>query len=179
MAASVASERVQYYGPDGQLITESLRDYTRQTVRASFSSLDDFRRRWSDAEQKQAIIAELGEQGVMFEALAEEVGKEFDAFDLVCHVAFDQKPLTRRERAVHVRKRDYFGKYGEQVRAVLEALLDKYADEGVEHIEGMEALKVRPLDRFGSPLEIVRAFGGRQQYEEAVRELESELYGAA
>lgn len=178
-AALVASERVQYYGPDGQLITESLRDYTRQTVRASFASLDDFRRRWSDAEQKQAIIAEMGEQGVLFEALSEEVGKEFDAFDLVCHVAFDQKPLTRRERAGRVRKRDYFGKYGEQARAVLEALLDKYADEGVEHIEGLEALKVRPLDRFGSPLEIVRAFGGRRQYEEAVSELEAELYGAA
>ena len=177
--ATVVSERVQYYGPDGQLITESLRDYTRQTVRAAFTSLDDFRRRWSDAEQKQAIIAELGEQGVLFEALSGEVGKEFDAFDLVCHVAFDQKPLTRRERANHVRKRDYFTRYGEQARAVLEALLDKYADEGVEHIEGLEALKVRPLDRFGSPLEIVRAFGGRQQYEEAVRELEAELYGAA
>lgn len=177
--AAVASERVQYYGPDGQLITESLRDYTRQTVRASFASLDDFRRRWSDAEQKQAIIAEMGEQGVLFEALAEEVGKEFDAFDLVCHVAFDQRPLTRRERAKRVRKRDYFGKYGERARAVLEALLDKYADEGVEHIEGLEALKVRPLDQFGSPLEIVRAFGGKQQYVEAVRELEAELYGAA
>lgn len=178
-AASVASERVQYYGPDGQLITESLKDYTRQTVRASFTSLDEFRHRWSDAEQKQVIIAELSEQGVLFEALAEEVGKEFDPFDLVCHIAFDRPPLTRRERANHVRKRDYFGKYGEQARAVLEALLEKYADEGVEHIEGLEALKVRPLDRFGSPLEIVRAFGGKQQYIEAVRELEAELYGAA
>lgn len=178
-AASVASERVQYYGPDGQLITESLKDYTRQTVRASFASLDDFLRRWSDTEQKQAIIAEMGEQGVLFEALAEEVGKEFDAFDLICHVAFDQKPLTRRERASRVRKRNYFGKYGEQARRVLEALLDKYADEGVEHIEGLEVLKVRPLDEFGSPLEIVKAFGGKQQYVAAVSELEAELYGAA
>jgi type I restriction enzyme R subunit len=177
--ASVTSERVQYYGPDGQLITESLKDYTRQTVRASFASLDDFLRRWSDTEQKQAIIAEMGEQGVLFEALAEEVGREFDAFDLICHVAFDQKPLTRRERASRVRKRNYFGKYGEQARRVLEALLDKYADEGVEHIEGLEVLKVRPLDEFGSPLEIVKAFGGKQQYEEAVRELEAKLYGAA
>lgn len=178
-AASVASERVQYYGPDGQLITESLKDYTRQTVRAAFSSLDDFLRRWSDTEQKQAIISEMGEQGVLFEALAEEVGREFDAFDLICHVAFDQRPLTRRERASRVRKRNYFGKYGKQARRVLEALLDKYADEGVEHIEGLEVLKVRPLDEFGSPLEIVKAFGGKQQYTEAVRELEAELYGAA
>jgi type I restriction enzyme R subunit len=178
-AASVASERVQYYGPDGQLITESLKDYTRQTVRASFASLDDFLRRWSDTEQKQVIIAEMGEQGVLFEALAEEVGKEFDAFDLICHVAYDQPPLTRRERASRVRKRNYFGKYGEQARRVLEALLDKFADEGVEHIEGLEVLKVRPLDEFGSPLEIVKAFGGKQQYVEAVRELEAELYGAA
>jgi type I restriction enzyme, R subunit len=177
--ASVASERVQYYGPDGQLITESLKDYTRQTVRAAFSSLDDFLRQWSDTEQKQAIIAEMGEQGVLFEALAEEVGREFDAFDLICHVAFDQEPLTRRERASRVRKRNYFGKYGEQARRVLEALLDKYADEGIEHIEGLEVLKVRPLDDFGSPVEIVKAFGGKQQYEEAVRELEAELYGVA
>ncbi len=131
------------------------------------------------------IVVRRAEPGETLETLdgqvrtLEEVGKEFDAFDLVCHVAFDQKPLTRRERAKHVRKRDYFARYGEQARAVLEALLDKYADEGVEHIEGLEALKVRPLDRFGSPLEIVRAFGGRRQYEEAVREMEAELYGAA
>lgn len=176
---AVVSERTQYYGPDGQLITESLHDYTRQTVRASFASLNEFLRSWTDAEQKQAIIAELGEQGVLFEALAEEVGRDFDAFDLICHVAFDQKPITRRERANKVRKRDYFGKYGGEARRVLEALLDKYADEGIEQIEGLDKLKVRPLDAIGSPVEIVRAFGGKQKYEEAVRELEAELYGAA
>lgn len=176
---AVASERVQYYGLDGQLITESLRDYTRQTVRASFASLDDFLRHWTSAEQKQAIISEMGEQGVFFEALAEDVGKDFDAFDLICHVAFDQKPLTRRERANKVQKRDYFGKYSEEARRVLEALLEKYADEGIEQIEGLDKLKVRPLDKFGSVAEIVRAFGGKQNYEEAVRELEAELYGAA
>jgi type I restriction enzyme R subunit len=176
---AVVSERVQYYGPDGQLITESLKDYTRQTVRASFASLEDFLRRWTSAEQKQAIIAEMGEQGVLFEALAEEVGEDFDAFDLICHVAFDQPPLTRRERVSRVRKRNYFGKYGDEARRVLEALLDKYSDEGIEHIEGLEALKVRPLDEFGSVSQIVKTFGGKQQYEEAVRELESKLYGAA
>jgi type I restriction enzyme R subunit len=176
---TVVSERVQYYGPDGQLITESLRNYTRQTVHASFASLDDFLRQWTSAEQKQTIIAEMGEQGVLFEALAEDIGKDFDAFDLICHVAFDQKPLTRRERAMRVRKRNYFGKYGDEARRVLEALLDKYADEGIEQIEGLDKLKVRPLDQFGSPMEIVRTFGGKRQYEEAVRELEAELYGAA
>ena len=176
---AVVSERVQYYGPDGQLITESLKDYTRQAVRASFSSLDDFLRHWTSAEQKQAVIAEMGEQGVLFEALADEVGKDFDAFDLICHVAFDQPPLTRRERASRVRKRSYFGRYGDEARRVLEALLDKYADEGIEHIEGLEALKVRPLDEFGSVSQIVKAFGGKQQYEAAVRALEAELYGAA
>jgi type I restriction enzyme R subunit len=116
---------------------------------------------------------------VLLEALAEEVGKDFDPFDLVCHVAFGQPPLTRRERAENVRKRDYFTKYGEQARAVLDALLDKYADEGVQSIEDMKVLRVQPLDSFGTPVEIVKRFGGREKYERALRELEAELYNLA
>jgi type I restriction enzyme R subunit len=173
----VVAERVQYYGPDGTLITESLKDYTKKTVRREYATLDDFIRRWSDVEKKQVMIAELEEQGVLLEALAEEVGKDFGVFDLICHVAFDQPPLTRRERAENVRKRNYFTKYGEQARAVLEALLDKYADEGVGNIEDLKVLRINPFDSIGTPTEIVNQFfGGKQHYEQAIRELESALY---
>lgn len=177
----VASERVQYFDASGRLITESLKDYTRKALAKEFSSLDDFLRRWNEAEKKQAIIDELANEGVFFEALAEEIGrqtgKEFDPFDLVCHVAWDQPPLTRRERAEQVKKRDYFTRYGEQAQRVLQALLDKYADEGVAPIEETQILTVAPFTSFGTPLEIIRAFGGLDQYQHAVHELEQALYG--
>ena len=172
----VVAERVQYYGKDGKLITESLKDYTRRTVRQEFKSLDDFLRHWNVAEKKQVVIDELVEQGVLLDALAEEVGKDFGPFDLICHVAFGQPPLTRRERAENVRKRNYFSKYGEQARAVLNALLDKYADEGVASIEDVKVLRIQPLDQFGTPIEIIKHFGGRPQFEQAVRELEKQLF---
>lgn len=176
----VVAERVQYYGPDGALITESLKDYTKRTVRKEFKSLDDFLRHWKGAEKKQVVIAELAEQGVLLEALADEVGKDFGPFDLICHVAFDQPPLTRRERAENVRKRNYFTKYGEQARAVLEAVLEKYADEGVVNIEDLKVLRINPFDSIGTPTEIVNGFfGGKKKYEQAIRELESALYLSA
>ena len=174
----VVAERLQYYGPDGKLITESLKDYTRKTVQKEFSTLDDFLRHWSSAEKKQAVINELSEQGVLWDALADDVGKDFGPFDLICHVAFDQPPLTRRERAENVRKRNYFTKYGDQAWQVLDALLDKYADEGVQNIEDLKVLRINPFDSIGTPTEIVNQFfGGKQQYEQAIRELEKELYG--
>jgi type I restriction enzyme R subunit len=128
----VVAERVQYYGKDGKLITETLKDYTRKTVKQSFTTMDDFLKRWNDADKKKAVIEELEEQGVLFEPLADEVGKDFGPFDLICHVAFGQPPLTRRERAENVKKRNYFSKYEEKARLVLEGLLDKYADEGID-----------------------------------------------
>jgi len=178
----VAAERVQYFDANGKLITESLKDYTRNTVAREFASLDDFLRHWSKADKKQAIIDELAQQGIFFEALADEVdkqsGKDFDPFDLLCHVAWDQPPLTRKERAEQVKKRHYFAKYGEQAQRVLEALLDKYADEGVAAIEETQILTIAPFNRLGTPIELVRAFGGKSQYQEAVNELERELYRA-
>jgi type I restriction enzyme, R subunit len=175
----VVAERVQYYGKDGALVTESLRDYTRRTIREKFSSLDAFLKTWSRAEQRQAVIAELAKKGVFFAEVADEVGKDFSAFDLVCHVAFDQPPLTRKERANNVRKRNYFTKYGDACRAVLEALLVKFADEGVDDIEDMKVLRVSPLDKIGTPVELVQRFGGRAPYQKAVRELEDQLFGSA
>ncbi|MNG81195.1 Type-1 restriction enzyme R protein [compost metagenome] len=182
VAVHVIAERVQYYGPDGKLITESLRDYTRTCLKKQFASLDDFLRRWSDAEQKKAIIDELASQGVMWEALAEEVeakrGQPLDPFDLICHIAFDQPPLTRKERAEQVKKRNYFAKYSGVARQVLEALLDKYADTGVEHIEDIKILQLAPFSQIGAPIELVRAFGGKPGYQEAIQALESELYAS-
>lgn len=178
----VVAERVQYFDANGKLITESLKDYTRKTLVREFTSLDDFLRRWSSVEKKQAIIDELAEQGVFFDALAEEIGrhsgKEFDPFDLVCHVAWGMPPLTRKERAEQVKKRDYFARYGEQARHVLEALLEKYADEGLAHIEQTQILTIAPFTKFGTPLEIIRSFGGLDQYQQAVHELEEALYSA-
>jgi type I restriction enzyme R subunit len=173
---TVAAERVQYFDASGKLITESLKDYTRKTLAKEFSSLDDFLRRWSKADKKQAIIDELAEEGVFFEALAEEVGRNCDPFDLVCHVAWDMPPLTRRERAEQVKKRNYFSTYGDQARRVLEALLDKYADEGIAQIEQTQILTISPFSELGTPMEIIRSFGGLGQYQQAVHELEDALY---
>ncbi len=175
----VVAERVQYYGRDGRLITESLKDYTRKKARSEFQSLDAFLKTWSGADKKKALMEELEERGVFLDALAQEVGRDYDAFDLICHVAFDRPPLTRRERAENVRKKDYFSRYGEKARAVLDALLDKYAQEGITSIEDPNILRVQPFDRLGTPMEIIELFGGREAYQNILRELEEELYQAA
>lgn len=176
---AVLNERIQYMDGNGKLITGSLKDYTRQKVREQYQSLDEFLNKWNKADKKQAIIDELIEQGIVFENLKEAISKEMDIFDLICHTAFDQPPLTRSERVNNVKKRDYFTKYGEQARKVLEALLDKYADEGIENIEDMKVLQVNPFDAFGSPIEIVKLFGGKRQYQQALIALEQEIYKAA
>ena len=168
---------------DGKLINESLTDYSRSRIRGRYANLDGFLRAWSDADKKQALVEELENQGVFFEEVAEILAKKhpgaFDPFDLVCHVAFDQPPLTRRERAEKVKKRHVFAKYGEQARRVIEILLDKYADEGLAAVEDITVLAAPPFDSIGAPLELVQAFGGRDGYLGAVRDLESALYGAA
>jgi type I restriction enzyme R subunit len=173
---SVIAERIEYLDEYGKLVTESLRDYSRKTVRQRYASLDAFLKRWKDTDRKQAIVEELAEEGVLLEPLAGEVGKDLDPFDLICHVAFDQPPLTRRERAEHVRKRDVFTKYGKQARGVLEALLQKYQDEGVTNLDDPQILRVPPLDAMGTPLELLKTFGGRPGFEKAVHELQSALY---
>ncbi len=176
---AVLNERIQYMDGNGKLITGSLKGYTRRKVREQYQSLDDFLNKWNGADKKQAIIEELTEQGIVFENLKEAISKEMDIFDLVCHTAFDQPPLTRAERANSVKKRNYFTQFGEQARKVLEALLDKYADEGIENIEDMKILQVNPLNQFGSPVEIVNLFGGKRQYIKTLTELEREIYQVA
>jgi len=179
VAVRVINERVQYYGADGKLITESLKDYSRKKLLDEFESLDDFLLRWSASERKEVIIDELAEKGVFFEELEKEVGKGTDPFDLICHIAFDQPPLTRKERAEMVRKRNYFTKYGDEARQVLNVLLDKYGDEGIASLENNSVLKVRPLSDMGTPLEIVKKFGKKPDFEKAITELEQELYRRA
>ncbi len=176
---SLVAERVQYYGTDGKLITESLTDYTKKRVTRKYASLDSFLKTWTGAERKRAIIEELEQQGVFFEALADDVGKDFGPFDLICHVAYGQPPLTRKERVENVKKRHYWAKFGEQARAVLDALLKKYANEGIENIEDLSVLKVQPLNEIGTPVEITNLFGGKDGFVEAVRELEREIYSAS
>ncbi len=176
---TVATERVQYLDENGRLITESLKDYSRKTVRQAYASLDAFLSVWNDAERKQAVLEELAANGVFLDELAELVGRDYDAFDLVCHIAFDQPPLTRRERVERVKKRNVFAKYGGKARAVLDALLQKYADAGIKSVESLEILKVDPLTAFGTPIEIVNLFGGKPAYLAAVRELETALYQKA
>ncbi len=175
----VVMERVQYLDENGRLITESLTDYTRKTVRKTYSSLSDFLTVWNDADRKQAILEELAFQGVFLDELAEQVGRDFDAFDLICHIAFDRPPLTRRERVNKVKKRDVFSKYEGKARTVLEALLEKYADAGILSLESFDILKVSPLRDLGTPVELVNLFGGKSGYLAALRELESELYQEA
>ena len=172
----VATERVQYLGADGKLITESLKDYTRKTVQKEYQSLDAFLTKWNGADRKHAIVEELANRGVFLDELADQVGNDLDAFDLICHVAFDQPPLTRRERVDRVRKRNVFAKYGENARAVLDSLLEKFADGGLNSLESMDILKVDPLTQYGTPIEIIQIFGGKQFYLAAIQELETQIY---
>ena len=171
------AERVQYYDTDGKLVTESFKDYTRNTIKKQFSSLDDFTRKWQNADRKQAIIDELANEGVIWQALEQDVSKDLDPFDMICHVVYDQPALTRKERAESVKKRNYFTKYSDVAQKVLNALLDGYADDGVKAIEGKDALKANTIVDFGRPLEIAKkAFGGKDEYNNAITELEELLY---
>jgi len=175
----IVNERVQYLDANGNIITENLTDYTKKNVLQKFASLNDFLSYWNNEEKKRAIMEELEAQGIFFEALRDEIGKDFDAFDLICHVAFDAKPLTKKERANNVKKRNYFAKYSQQAQAVIQSLLDKYADSDITSIESLDVLKLDPLNKLGSPLEIINAFGGKENYLKAIRELETELYKVA
>lgn len=174
----IVAERIEYLDENGKLVTESLRDFTKKALRKHFASLDEFLKRWNSTERKQAIIDELAAEGLSLDVIATELGKDLDPFDVVCHIAFDRKPLTRQERAAEVKKRDVFGKYGDQARAVLDALLTKYADEGMLNLDDTNVLRIPPLNELGTPVQLIKAFGGKAGFEDAVHALQNELYQA-
>ena len=172
----VVNQRILFYDKNGKLVTESLQDYTKKALTEEYKTLSKFLKDWNSAEKKSIIINKLEDEGLLLNELEQEVGRNYDPFDLICHVAFDKKPLTRQERAKNVKKRDYFSKYSEKAKAVIEALLDKYADEGLTDLESLNVLKVNPLREFGTPFEIIELFGGKNGYLKTIRKLESQLY---
>ncbi|WIV52270.1 DEAD/DEAH box helicase family protein [Marivivens sp. LCG002] len=176
IAVTIVTERVEYLDADGRLITESLQDFTRKHLTRRFASLNDFLNRWRSEDRKQVIIEELAEEGLDLEAIGHEIDAELDPFDLVCHVAFGAKPLTRKERAENVKKKDVFNRYGEKARVVLEALLDKYADEGLLNLDDSNILQINPFSQLGTPMELMRAFGQKPDYLRAVHDLQNALY---
>jgi type I restriction enzyme R subunit len=173
---TVLITRELYFDKDGKPITISLKDHTKEIVTGKYKSLNDFLNAWETTERKTVIINELAEQGILVDELLNAVNRDVDLFDIICHVAYDQPPLTRKERAENVKKRNYFIKYGEQCKVILEKLLEKYADEGVDNLENMEILKVKPLTDYGSAIEIINYFGSKTKYLFAVKELEQEIY---
>ena len=173
----VISERVQYYDKDGKLITESLKDYSKKNIKEEFEDLDAFLRKWNSEDKKQAIIEELVEHGVLLDALREEIGNpDIDDFDLICHIAYDKKPLTRSERVNNVKKRGYLYKYSDIAQKVLESLLDKYSSNRNVDLTDTKILELKPFEDLGNPIKIVKAFGGKKKYIEAIKELEKEIY---
>jgi len=177
VSVRIIAERVEYVGDDGKLITESYKDFSRKKIKSEFESLDLFLQRWSKTKKKQVILELLEEHGVILENLVDEVGKEYGDFDLICHIAYDKPPLTRKERVENVKKRNYFTKYEDKMREVLDALLDKYKDEGIRTLENTKVLKSKEFKNIGTPIEIItQIFGSKEKYEDAIAELETELY---
>lgn len=176
---NIEHEFVSVLGEDGKTMkTESVRTFARNKLRGRFENLDSFIKIWSEAERKQAVLDELKEYAILIDAVREknEALKDADIFDIICHVAFDQKPLTRKERANNVKKRNYFGKYEGKAREVLESLLDKYAQNGILDFERADILEIPPFNEIGKPTKIVKLFGGLAGFEQAVKELEEQIY---
>lgn len=173
----IINKMVQYYGKDGKLTTESLIDFSKRSILNEYADLNTFINRWNSEEKKQAIIDELKEHGILLEVLREEVGKkDISDFDLILHIAYDKKPLTKEERANKVMKKGYLYKYSEKAQLVLSMLLQKYQDSEILDLSDTRVLQLRPFDELGGPLKIVKLFGGKEEYVKAVEELENELY---
>ena len=174
----IIGKSVSVYDSNGKLLRqESIVDYTKTNIIGQYASLDSFISHWNSLRKKEEIQAQLRERGIDLELLKREQGmEEVDDFDFICHLAYDQKPLTRRERANHVKKRDFLSKYSGVAREVIEALLDKYMNMGISEIETTDVLKLDPFARYGKPAKIAGYFGGKEGYLQAVKELEEELY---
>lgn len=178
----ITTEIVTVLGEDGKTMrTESVTDFTKKQIRKRYATLGDFIKNWTEAERKKAIVDELKDYSVLVDAVREKnpALANADIFDVICHVAYDQPPLTRRERANNVKKRNYFAKYEGKAREVLEALLEKYADFGILNMEDADILDNAPFNTIGKPQKIIKLFGGYDKFEQALRELESEIYKVA
>ena len=171
-------QTVSVYDSHGKLLRqENIIDYTRRNIRGKYADLESFVKKWSEADKKEAISEELQTHGIDLEKLKEEEHMEnVDDFDFITHVAYDQKPLTRKERADNVKKRDFLHRFSGVARQVIEALLDKYANDGISEIEKTEVLKLDPFRKIGNPARIAKYFGGKDGYIQTVKELEEEIY---
>ena len=183
MPVQIIAERVQYLDQYGKLVTKSFAQFSQENLQKVYPTLDAFLQKWGNTVHKQAVLVELLQQGVMLDELKEQIGEGYDPFDMICHIAYDRPPLTRQERARKVQKEDVFTQYGEIARQVLAGLLEKYADNGIEILEEAaeprqmaKMLKVRPFSQYGSPKQIVDAFGGRDAYLTAVQQLSQQIY---
>ena len=176
---NIYNEIVSYYDKDGKLVTESLRDFSKRSILNEYASLDDFLHKWNSTERKQAILDELEEQGVLIDELRKDLGvEEIGDFDLIVHIAYDKKPLTRYERVNNVIKKGYLYKYSEMAQNILKDLLEKYSDSNELELTDTRILELKPFDEYGSMFDIVDVFGGKEKYIEAVEELEKELYAS-
>ena len=175
---SVIRQTVSVYDTDGKLLKkENIIDYTKRNILGEYASLDAFIRKWSASDKKIEIRQMLRERGIDLDVIKMEHGmRDVDDFDFICHVAYDQKPLTRKERAEQVKKQDFFGKYSVPAKEVLEALLDRYMNDGIYEVENRDVLKLAPFMKYGKPARIASYFGGTVGYAEAVSELESAIY---
>ena len=179
---AITTEIVSILGEDGKTMrTESITDFTRKQIRKRYATLNDFVKNWTEAERKKVIVDELKDYSVLVDAVREKnpALAHADIFDVICHVAFDQPPVTRRERTNNVKKRNYFAKYEGKAREVLEALLDKYADYGILNLEDSDILDTAPFNKIGKPQKIVKLFGGLDKFEQALKDLENEIYKVA
>lgn len=174
----IINKVVSVYDSNGKLLrTESITDYTKKNINDTYANLNDFINHWNEAERKAEITELMRESGIDLQALKEDQGMtDVDDFDFICHIAYGKKPLTRKERAENVKKRDVFHKYGPEAQKVLEALLDKYASDGISQLENRKVLSLDPFRQMGSPATIAKLFGGNQQYFSAVKELETMIY---
>ena len=179
----IIAERVQYYATNGQLITKSFADFSRENLQKHYQTRDAFLRHWGNVKRKEELLLELMQQGVMLDELAAQLGDEYDPFDLIGHVAFDQPLLTRQERAHKVKQHDLYTTSRPAAQRVLDVLLKKYAQEGIGVIEqaadrkqARQMLRVKPFEQLGSPQQIVRTFGGIKKYVAAVQKIKQKLY---
>ena len=176
---NIYNEICSYYDKDGKLVTESLKEFSKRSILNEYASLNDFINKWNSTDRKQAILDELKEQGVLLDELRKDVGNEdIGDFDLILHIAYDKKPLTRYERVNKVLKKGYLYKYSEMAQNILKDLLEKYSDNNELELTDTKILQLKPFEGYGSPMEIVDVFGGKEKYIEAVEELEDELYAS-